>query len=126
MIYNQEEKNVNEKKISKKLIAILCTLIAVAIIIIAFVGIYVPKLNKLKNIVPDATYSSEISGAIEYRLSVDNTEEEKEVFDKEYRQKQQQKKQVLTEEDFTLAYRQHVKLFYGTVGKLGVVKDTGP
>lgn len=71
---------MNEKKISKKLIAILCTLIAVAIIIIAFVGIYVPKLNKLKNIIPEATYSSEINGAIEYRLSVDNTEEEKEVY----------------------------------------------
>lgn len=71
---------MNEKKLSKKLTAILLTLIAIAIIIIAFVGIYVQRLNKIKDIVPDATYSSEIQGAIEYRLSVDDTEEEKEVY----------------------------------------------
>ena len=71
---------MREKKISKKLMAVLLTLIAIAIIVIAFVGIYVQQLNKLKNIVPDATYSSEISGAIEFRLSVDNTEEEAEVY----------------------------------------------
>ena len=71
---------MREKKLSKKLMAILLILIAIAIIIIAFVGIYVQQLNKLKNIVPDATYSSEIDGAIEYRLSVDNTEEETEVY----------------------------------------------
>ena len=52
---------MNEKKISKKLIAILCTLIAVAIIIIAFVGIYVPKLNKLKNIIPQIIIAIEIN-----------------------------------------------------------------
>lgn len=71
---------MEEKKLSKKLMAILLTLISIAIIVIAFVGIYVQKLNKLENIVPDATYSSEIDGAIEYRLSVDDTEEEKEVY----------------------------------------------
>ncbi len=71
---------MEEKKLSKKLMAILLILISIAVIVIAFVGIYVQKLNKLKNIVPDATYSSEIDGAIEYRLSVDNTEEEKEVY----------------------------------------------
>ena len=54
------------------------------------------------------------------------TEEEKKIFNKEYRQKQQQKKQVLTQEHFSLAYRQHVKLFYGPVGKFRVIKDTGP
>lgn len=71
---------MNEKKISRKLTAILFTLIAIAIIIIAFVGVYVQRLNKIKDIVPDATYSSEIHGAIEYRLSVDTSSEEKEVY----------------------------------------------
>ena len=71
---------MGKKTLSKKLMAILLTLISIAIIVIAFVGIYMQQLNKLKNIVPDATYSSEIDGAIEYRLSVDNTEEEAEVY----------------------------------------------
>ena len=49
------------------------------------------------------------------------TEKEKTGFYKEYRQEQQQEKKILTKEYLSLAYRQHVELFYGTVGKLGVV-----
>lgn len=71
---------MSNKNFSKKLMAILLTLISIAIIIIAFVGIYVQKLNKISNVVPDATYSSEIDGVIEYRFSVDTSTEEKKVY----------------------------------------------
>lgn len=71
---------MNNKNFSKKLMAILLTLISVAIIIIAFVGIYVQKLNKISDVVPEATYSSEIDGVLEYRFSVDKSTEEKKVY----------------------------------------------
>ena len=71
---------MNGKNLSKKLIIILLVVISIAIIVAVFVGVYVEKLNKLVDIMPDSTYSSEINGSIEYRLSVDETEEEAEVY----------------------------------------------
>ena len=71
---------MNSKNLSKKLTIILLIAISIAIIIAVFVGVYVRKLNKLSNIMPETTYSSEISGSIEYRLLVDDTEEEVEVY----------------------------------------------
>jgi preprotein translocase subunit SecD len=68
------------KKLTKILMSILLVLISIAVIVIAFVGIYLPNLNKLKNIIPDYTLGSEIDGVIEYRLKVDDSEEEKEVY----------------------------------------------
>lgn len=62
---------------SKKILILLTILL---ISIIAFIGIYVLNLNKLMNIVPDYNYSTDISGAREYILVVDNTEEEKTVY----------------------------------------------
>ena len=71
---------MNSKNLSKKLTVILLVAISVAIIVAVFVGVYVRKYNKIVDITPDATYSSEVSGSIEYRLSVDETEEEIEVY----------------------------------------------
>ena len=71
---------MNSKNLSKKLTVILLVAISIAIIVAVFVGVYVKKLNKLVDITPDATYSTEVSGSIEYRLSVDDTEEEVEVY----------------------------------------------
>lgn len=68
------------KSLTKKLTVGLLILIAVAIIIVAFVGIYVPNLNKLTNIIPDYTYGSEVNGVIEYRFNVDKTEKEESVY----------------------------------------------
>jgi preprotein translocase subunit SecD len=68
------------KKLTKILMSILLVLASIAVIVIAFVGIYLPNLNKLKNIIPDYTLGSEIDGVIEYRLKVDDSEEEKEVY----------------------------------------------
>lgn len=68
------------KSLTKKLTIGLLILIAIAIIIIAFVGVYVPNLNKLTNIIPDYTYGSEVNGVIEYRFNVDKTENEQSVY----------------------------------------------
>jgi hypothetical protein len=68
------------KKLTKILMSVLLVLVSIAVIVIAFVGIYLPNLNKLKNIIPDYKLGSEIDGIIEYRLSVDDSEEEKEVY----------------------------------------------
>ena len=71
---------MKKNKLSKTLLTILLILLSIAIIIIAFIGIYFPKGNKLKNIIPDYKYSSEIDGIIEYRLIPDDSEEEKKVY----------------------------------------------
>lgn len=68
------------KNLSQKLMSVLLVLIAIAVIIIAFVGIYLPNLNKLSNIIPDYKLGAEIDGIIEYRFSVDNSEDEKQVY----------------------------------------------
>lgn len=68
------------KNLTRILMSILLVIISIAIIVVAFVGIYLPNLNKLKNIIPDYKLSSEVDGIIEYRLSVDKTESEKEVY----------------------------------------------
>ena len=66
--------------LSKKLLTILLVLCSVAVILIAFVGIYMPKLNKLKNIIPGYKLGTDVDGIIEYRLNVDDSEEEKKVY----------------------------------------------
>lgn len=71
---------MKSKNLTKILLTILLVLCSVAIVIIAFVGIYMPKLNKLKNIVPDYKLGTEMDGIIEYRLIPDESEEEKEVY----------------------------------------------
>lgn len=68
------------KDLSQKLMKVLLVLLAILVIIIAFVGIYLPKLNKLSNIIPDYKLGSEIDGIMEYRFSVDNSENEKQVY----------------------------------------------
>lgn len=71
---------MKSKNLSKILCSILLVLCSVAVIIIAFVGIYMPKLNKLKNIIPNYKLGTEMDGIIEYRLVPDDSEEEKEVY----------------------------------------------
>ena len=71
---------MKEKNLTKILMSILLVLISIVVIIIAFVGIYMPKSNKLKNIIPDYKLGTEVSGIIEYRLIPDSSEEEKEVY----------------------------------------------
>lgn len=71
---------MKEKKLTKKLLAILLILLSIAIIVIAFIGIYLPNLNKLKNIVPNYKLSAEVDGIIEYRFKVDGSAEEKQVY----------------------------------------------
>ena len=68
------------KNLTRILMTILLVLISIAVIIIAFVGIYLPNLNKLKNIIPDYKLGTELEGIIEYRLVVDHSENEKEVY----------------------------------------------
>ena len=68
------------KDLTKILMSILLVIVSIAIIVIAFVGIYLPNLNKIKNIIPDYKLGTEVDGIIEYRLSVDKSEEEKEVY----------------------------------------------
>ena len=71
---------MKEKNLTKILLSILLVLISIAVIVIAFVGIYMPKSNKLKNIIPDFKLGTEVDGIIEYRLVPDDTEEEQEVW----------------------------------------------
>lgn len=71
---------MKEEKLTKILMSILLVLISIAVIVIAFVGIYIPKANKLKNVIPNYQLGSEIDGIIEYRLIPDTSEEEKEVY----------------------------------------------
>ena len=68
------------KNLTKILMSILLVLISIAVIIVAFVGIYMPKANKLKNIIPDYKLGTDVDGIIEYRLIPDDSEEEKEVY----------------------------------------------
>ena len=68
------------KDLTKFLLTILLVLCSVAVIVIAFIGIYVPKQNKLKNIIPEYKLGSEIDGIIEYRFIPDASVEEKEVY----------------------------------------------
>lgn len=68
------------KNLTKKLMSILLVLISIAVIVIAFVGIYLPKLNKLSNIIPNYKLGTEMDGIIEYRFYVDDSEEEKQVY----------------------------------------------
>ena len=71
---------MKEKRLTKILMSVLLVLISIAVIVIAFVGIYVPKSNKLKNIIPEYKLGTEVDGIIEYRLIPDDSEEEKEVY----------------------------------------------
>ena len=75
-----EERTLKSESLTKILLSILLVLCSIAVIVIAFVGIYVPKANKLKNIIPDYKLGAEVDGIIEYRLIPDDSEEEKEVY----------------------------------------------
>lgn len=69
----------NEKNF-KRLTTIILTLVAVILIIVGFIGIYFPKYNKIKNIVPEFNLGTELNGVLECRFTPDLSEEEKTVF----------------------------------------------
>lgn len=73
-------KRAKNENVIKKLTTIIFSLVAVILIIVGFVGVYIPKQNKLVNIVPDYTLGTELYGVMEYRLSPDDTSEEKKVY----------------------------------------------
>lgn len=66
--------------IIKKLLVVTIILAVVTISIIAFVGVYIKKLNKMSDVIPDYTFGSEIEGAREYKFVLDTSENEKEVY----------------------------------------------
>lgn len=69
-----------KSSINTKILKTLILLIITLIIIVSFVGVYGKRLNKLSNIVPDYNYNIDIKGAREFKLVVDNSEEEKKVY----------------------------------------------
>lgn len=73
-------KRAKNEKIIKKLTSIIFILIAVILIIVGFVGVYLPKHNKLLNKIPDYTLGTELDGVMEFRFSPDTSEEEKKVY----------------------------------------------
>ncbi len=66
--------------IIKKLVAVAIVLVVVTISVIAFIGIYTKNLNTMSDIIPSYTYSTEFEGNREYKFTLANTEEEKEVY----------------------------------------------
>lgn len=66
--------------INKNLLKILILSIVTLIIIVACLGVYGKKLNKLSNLLPDYNYTTDIKGAREFKLIVDTSEEEKKVY----------------------------------------------
>lgn len=64
----------------KRLTTIILTLVAVILIIVGFVGVYLPKYNKIENVVPDFNLGTELNGVLECRFTPDLSEEEKTVF----------------------------------------------
>lgn len=63
-----------------KKIKIIIWLIVILLILIGVFGLYSQKLNRLANIIPDYELGIDLKGAREFKLKVDTTEEEKEVF----------------------------------------------
>ena len=66
--------------INTKLLKISIILLISLIIIIGFIGIYGNKLNKLSNLLPEYNFTTDIVGAREFDLVVDDSEEEKKVY----------------------------------------------
>lgn len=66
--------------IIKKLVAVAIVLVVVTISVIAFIGVYTKNLNTMSDIIPSYTYSTEFEGNREYKFTLANTEEEKEVY----------------------------------------------
>ena len=66
--------------IIRKLAVVAIILVVVTISIIAFVGVYTKNLNKLSNIVIDNTYSTEFEGNREFKLVLDNSSQQKDVY----------------------------------------------
>lgn len=64
----------------KKVRTIAVILIMVLISVVAFGGLYVKKQGVWQNLLPDFNYGMELKGIRELRFSLDNTEEEKEVY----------------------------------------------
>ncbi len=66
--------------IIKKLCVVAIILVVVTFSIVAFIGIYLKNLNKKSNIINDYTLSTEFSGNREYKLTLDSSQEEKDVY----------------------------------------------
>ena len=72
---------MNKKNlINTKILKTLILLIIILFIIAAFVGIYGKNLNTFSNLIPDYNYTIDIAGAREFKLVVDDSEEEKKVY----------------------------------------------
>ena len=71
-----KKKNSINTKILKTLILLIITLFIIA----AFVGIYGKNLNTFSNLIPDYNYTIDIAGVREFKLMVDDSEEEKKVY----------------------------------------------
>ncbi len=64
----------------KKVRTIAVLLIVVLVSVVAFGGLYVKKQGTWQNLLPDFNYGMELNGIRELRFSLDQTEEEKEVY----------------------------------------------
>ena len=64
----------------KKILVVAILLAVVTISIIAFVGVYTKNLNRMSNAIPDYTYGMDFEGNREFKLVLDKTENEKEVY----------------------------------------------
>lgn len=69
-----------KSSINIKILKISILLLITLFIIIAFLGVYTLRLNKLTNIIPNYNYGIDIEGSREFNLTVDTSEEEKEVY----------------------------------------------
>lgn len=63
-----------------KLPIIIKWIIIILIILVGIMGIYVKKLNKFVNIIPDYNYGMDIIGNRQFFMTVDKTEQEKTVY----------------------------------------------
>lgn len=73
-------KKTENRNIIKKLTTIIFCLIAIILIVVGFVGIYVPSQGKSIDLVPEYTLGTDLYGVMEYRFSPDDSEEEKQVY----------------------------------------------
>ena len=71
---------MKNKKEGNKISKIIVWILVFLIILVGFIGIYIKRLNKFENIIPDYTYGMDIYGCVENKLEVDTTEQTKEVF----------------------------------------------
>ena len=71
---------MKKKTKDSKLPIIIKWLIIILIILVGIMGIYVKKLNKFVNIIPDYNYGMDIVGNRQFFMTVDKTEQEKTVY----------------------------------------------